>query len=294
MKIPKSIYSIKYNIMFIAGLVLFILFFAIIYTPDYGLSDDATGLGDMGNGNSAIMLWHSHQALCLPISCAIVLVVTCLSRTILLLTTHTARIRESDYLLWQVGEVAATALFLNLFLSLYLHQGYLEHLPLVLLVYISVALYPYAFFWLLMERIDRDLRIAEAQRTIMQLRQGREHEEKGVMQFVDDKGTVKLVVGADNVICIEAAGNYVTILYLTGSRLMRYSLRNTLKGIEELCSDGPLIRCHRSYYINLKKVKLLRKTTEGIYAEIDCEGVDDIPVSKSYSSEVMQRFAERN
>ncbi len=294
MKIPKTIYAIKSNIMFIAGLVLFILFFAIIYTPNYGLSEEATSLSDMGEGTTAIALWYLHHGLCLPICCAIVLTVTTLSRMLLLLTTHTARIREHEYLLWQVGEVAATALFLNLFLSLYFHQGYFEYLPLVMLVYVSVAVYPYAFYWLLVERIDRDLRIAEAQRTIVRLRQGAEHEENGMLQFADDKGAVKLVVGADNVICIEAAGNYVTILYNSGTRLMRYSLRNTLKGIEETCSDGPLIRCHRSYYINLKKVKLLRKSPDGIYAEIDCEGVDDIPVSKSYSAEVMHRFAEKN
>ena len=286
MKIPKRIYSIKSNIMFIAGLVLFVLFFTIIYTPRYGLSEE--------NSNLAWALWYNSQALCLPICCAIILVTTTLSRVILLLTTHTARIRESDYLLWQAGEVAATALFIDLFVSLYLHQGYFELLPSVLLIYISVAIYPYTIYWLLIERMDRDIRIAEAQRTIVRLRQGEERAEKGVLRFADDKGSVKLVVGIDSVLTIEAAGNYVTILYLTGNRLMRYSLRNTLKGIEELCGDSTLVRCHRSYYINLTKVKLLRKASDGIYAEIDCEGVPDIPVSKSYAKEVMQRFGEKN
>lgn len=293
MKIPKTIYSIKSTLMFIGGLVLFVLFFSIIYSPDYGLIEDATGLSDMGNGGTAIMLWYKHQALCLPISCAIVLLTTALSRMVLLLTTHTARIREGDYLLWQLGEVAATALFLDLFLSLYLHLGYLESLPLVMLVYISVAIYPYAFYWLLVERMDRDMRIAEAQRTIVHLRQAGDRSEKGIMRFADDKGDVKLVLSSDHVVSIEAAGNYVTILYDNGGRLKRYSLRNTLKGIEQVCADSPLQRCHRSYYLNLGKVKLLRKTTEGIFAEIDFEGVDDIPVSKSYAAEVMQRFAEK-
>ncbi len=293
MKIPKTIYSIKSNLMFIGGLVLFVLFFAIIYSPNYGLSEDATSLSDMGDGGAAVMLWHKHQALCLPISCAIVLLTTALSRTVLLLTTHTARIREGDYLLWQLGEVAATALFLDLFLSLYLHLNYLENLPLVMLVYISVVIYPYAFYWLLVERIDRDMRIAEAQRTIVHLRQAGDRSETGIMRFADDKGDVKLVLSSEHIVSIEAAGNYVTILYDNGGRLKRYSLRNTLKGIEQVCADSPLLRCHRSYYLNLGKVKLLRKAPEGIFAEIDFEGVDDIPVSKSYAAEVMQRFAEK-
>lgn len=293
MRIPKTIYTLKSNIMFVAGLTLFVMFFAIIYTPNYSLSEETTNLGNIVESNAAIMQWYRHQGLCLPISCAIVLVATALSRVILLLTTHTARIREGEYLLWQVGEVAVTALFINLFLSLYLHLGFFENLPLVLLVYISVAVYPYAFYWLLAERVDRDIRIAEAQRTIMQLRQRENVDDKSILRFVDDKENVRLVVGSDNIISIESAGNYVTILYLTGNKLKRYSLRNTLKGIEELCSGGSLVRCHRSYYLNLNHVKLLRKASDGIYAEIDHDGVEDIPVSKSYAAEVSQRFAEK-
>jgi DNA-binding LytR/AlgR family response regulator len=251
-------------------------------------------VSDLSQDEPLVTLWYSHQGLCLPICGAIILVVTALSRAILLLTTHTARIREGDYLIWQLGEVAATALFLDLFLSLYLHGSYFAYLPIVMIIYISVVIYPYAFYWLLVERMDRDLRIAEAQRTIVHLRQRDSGDDKGMLRFVDDKGNVKLVVSSDHVICIEAAGNYVTILYVTGSRLMRYSLRNTLKGIEELCAGGSLVRCHRSYYINLNKVKILRKSSDGVYAEIDHEGVDDIPVSKSYAADVMQRFAEKN
>lgn len=294
MKIPKTLYSLKINIMFVASLVLFVLFFAIIYTPSYGAGEEVTSVSDLSQDEPLVTLWYSHQGLCLPICCAIILVVTALSRAILLLTTHTARIREGDYLIWQLGEVAATALFLDLFLSLYLHGSYFAYLPIVMIIYISVVIYPYAFYWLLVERMDRDLRIAEAQRTIVHLRQRDSGDDKGMLRFVDDKGNVKLVVSSDHVICIEAAGNYVTILYVTGSRLMRYSLRNTLKGIEELCAGGSLVRCHRSYYINLNKVKILRKSSDGIYAEIDHEGVDDIPVSKSYAADVMQRFAEKN
>ena len=227
MKIPKTIYAVKSNTMFIAGLVIFVLFFAITYTPNYGLSTST--FTSRNTGDESILLWYSHQGLCLPLCCAIILVTTALSRTILILTTHTARIREGEYFLWQMGEVVASSLFINLFLSLYLHLDYFENLPVVLLIYISVAVYPYAFYWLLVERIDRDRRIADAQRTIVRLRQREEQSDNEMLRFTDDKGITKLVVSTENVISIEAAGNYVTILYTSGDRLMRYSLRNTLK-----------------------------------------------------------------
>lgn len=292
MKIPKTVYAIRSNILFVGGLVLFVLFFAITYTPGYGLNEETTGVGDWGNAGGIIRLWYSHQSLCLPVCCAIVLGATTLSRTLLLLTTRTARIREGEYLLWQLGEVAFCSLFLELFLSLYLHFNYISCLPQTLLVYLSVAVYPYAIYWLLAERLDRDMRIAEAQRTIVRLRQGEEAGQSGMLRFADEKGVVKLVVSTADVVCIEAAGNYVTILHRSGGRPVRYSLRNTLKGIEPVCAEGPLVRCHRSWYVNLDRVRLLRKTSDGLRAELDCEGVADIPVSKSYAAEVTQRFAD--
>jgi len=293
MKIPKTVYSVKSNIWFILGLVLFVMFFATTYTPSYGLSAETGSLNVMDGDCTPIMLWYRHQALCLPVCCAIVLVVTTLSRLLMMFATRSTRLREGEYLLWQLGEVVITSLFLDLFISLYLHLGFFEYMLLIMLVYISIAVYPYTFYWLLAERLDRDMRIAEAQRTIVRLRQNDDKDDKNMLRFIDDKGSVKLVVGSENVICIESAGNYVTILYLSGSRLMRYSLRNTMKGIEEICSGGPLVRCHRSYYLNLDKVKLLRKSPDGLFAEINHEGVSEIPVSKSYAAEVTQRFAEK-
>ncbi len=56
MKIPKSVYSVKHNIVFVVGLAVFVMLFAVIYTPGYGV-ENQTGLG----------LWYDHQGICLPI-----------------------------------------------------------------------------------------------------------------------------------------------------------------------------------------------------------------------------------
>ena len=64
-------------------------------------------------------------------------------------------------------------------------------------------------------------------------------------------GGVKMIKH-DKVISIEAAANYVNILYDKGGQLVKFSLRNTLKGIEELCNNYDIVRCHRSYFVNPK------------------------------------------
>ena len=291
MKIPKTIYTFKSNLYFAVGMVAFVLLFAIIYTPNYGLSEEALSLSDLTQSHAAMMQWYTHQGLALPICCAIMLGVVALSRTLMLLTTRTARITEGEYFWWQLGEVLVTALFLNLFLSLLLRLNYFQNLPLVLMVYLSVAIYPYAFYWLLAERMDRDVRLAEAQRTILHLRRREAEENTSMLRLADDRGTVRLVVSTESVISIEAASNYVTILYLSSSRLTRYSLRNTLRGIEQQLEGTPLVRCHRSYYINLNHIKLLRKQADGLVAEIDEASLPDLPISKSFAPTVMERFA---
>lgn len=278
MKIPKTIYSVKGNIMFMVGLVLFVMLFMIVYTPGYSMTGGGIGR------------WYEEEGLCLPVCSAIVLATTAVSRFVLLVGRRASRLGEGEYLVWQFCEVSLAGVFCTLFLSLYLGLPFFGLLPSVLLIYISIAVFPYAFYWLLAERLDRDVRLATAQRTIMSLRQGAAEGDGDTIRFVDEKGSVKLIVSADRVIMIESAGNYVTILYENNQRLMRYSLRNTLKGIEEVCEGHSLVRCHRSYFVNLRRVKLLRRGSDGVYAEMDCEGVEDVPVSKSYAAEVMQRF----
>ena len=61
---------------------------------------------------------------------------------------------------------------------------------------------------------------------------------------------------------------------------------------ENLTNDSPLVRCHRSYIVNLDKVKVLRKTKEGIFLELDTDNTSDIPVSKTYYERVMNKFSK--
>ncbi len=69
-------------------------------------------------------------------------------------------------------------------------------------------------------------------------------------------------------------------------------IRNSLKWIEEnLTTDTPLVRCHRSYIVNLDRVKILKKEKNGIMLELDSENTPDIPVSKTYYQSFMEKFS---
>ena len=111
-----------------------------------------------------------------------------------------------------------------------------------------------------------------------------------VISFYDEKRELRLSVMRSHLLYVESADNYVVIWYLNKEVTTRFLLRNTLKGIEEMLEDTPVLRCHRSYMVNLEHVKVIRRGKDGIFLELDTEKAPDIPISKTYSEKVTRWF----
>lgn len=90
---------------------------------------------------------------------------------------------------------------------------------------------------------------------------------------------------------LEAADNYVTIHYMNGAKVDKLMIRNTLKNIEWRFRDKGLVRCHRSYIINIRKVSVIRRQDCDVVVDFAQERMPVIPVSKGYSDVVMQYFS---
>ena len=116
---------------------------------------------------------------------------------------------------------------------------------------------------------------------------------KNLIAFLDEKGEFKISIVLENLLFVDSADNYATIHYLNKSKLSHFLIRNSLKWMEEnLTKETPLVRCHRSYIVNLDKVKVLRKTKDGIFLELDALNTPDVPVSKTYYERVMTKFSK--
>ena len=86
----------------------------------------------------------------------------------------------------------------------------------------------------------------------------------------DNSGALKLSLSTDNLYYIESDDNYIKVWYTDSkAELKQYMLRCRLKTVEESFRDSGLVRCHRKYIVNLKKVKVLRKESEGYVLELD-------------------------
>lgn len=278
--IPKQMYSLKNNIIYVIVITLWVLVFAVVYTPTFGRTTEE------------LAIWNEHYSFCICIICAISTVTASICRLVFCLTSHNKQRTPLEYWIYQILELVIICLFCDLFLCLFFHRGYFDLLPMVLLIGLLIYIAPFLFWWFYITSKEKEQVIIEAYKTINDLKKGiGQNSESSAIKFIDENGNIKLVVSPDHVVSIESAGNYVTIVYQNNGRLSKFALRNTLKAIEEVCDRNGLVRCHRSWLVNLRKIRLLRKDTTGVFAEIDVDGINDIPVSKNYISTVAQRLS---
>jgi len=81
------------------------------------------------------------------------------------------------------------------------------------------------------------------------------------------------------ILYIESLGDYVK--YFTASR--SYTTLSTLKAVEERISNNNFMKVHRSFIVNIQKIKDIQDNTLVIEGKV-------IPISKSHKSEVMSRI----
>lgn len=168
---------------------------------------------------------------------------------------------------------------------------YVDLLPKMFLITCSILVFPYVIVALISELKDRDSRIAKNMVTIEKYASGQIGREDSTLPFMDEKKALKLAVTANSVLYVEAADNYVNICYMNMDKIVRYPLRNSMRAIEQICESNNIVRCHRSYYVNLRKVRAIQKGPDGLFAELEYQGAPHIPVSITYSESVTGKFS---
>lgn len=164
--------------------------------------------------------------------------------------------------------------------------------PKIFLYTIAILFLPYSISFLYLELKEKNKVLERIKSTHNKSDTEKQpNEESNLIHFSDDRGNLKLSVSINNLFFIEADDNYVKICYINKEKVTHFILRNSLKNIEETFSDINLIRCHRSYIINPLKVKVMRRDKDGLFIELDAKSLPDIPVSKTYSQQVISLFS---
>jgi DNA-binding LytR/AlgR family response regulator len=106
------------------------------------------------------------------------------------------------------------------------------------------------------------------------------------ISFKDEKGTLRLVLKTNDLIFLEASDNYVVIHYESDGKTKSYLIRNRLKQLEKDLIEFPLLRCHRSFMVNMNHVKMMKREKGIVQLLMDNIGQHSIPVSKSYTDNI--------
>lgn len=184
------------------------------------------------------------------------------------------RLNYTLYAVWCIGEVIFSSFFAALYIWLVLGKSmpYFDALTTCLKHVFLIELYPYIILALSCRVYEYHMKSLLPEESV-----------SARMRFYDDKHNLKLVVTSDSVLYIAAEENYVNIFYAESGKQHNFVLRSSMKAIEEICQEHGLIRCHRSFYVNPKHIKVLRKDTSGVvFAELDAADVRHIPVTKRY------------
>jgi hypothetical protein len=252
-KIPASFHSVTATILHIIGIPVFCIGFVLIYESQWMTEFLNAGLGTIFN---VLML------------SSILIGVMAISRTTMTIVGKGHQFSWWQYSLWSFAEVIIFSCFAALYMALiYGDYGYFPALAQCLRLSFAILPYLYIIMALLFALIYPD---------------EEEASEEDLIRFMDNTGRLKLVIAHDVLLYIEAKENYVSIHYLEGEKLKEYSLRQTMRGIEDLMAKHGIIRCQRSYFVNPRHVTVLRRDKEGfIQAELDNTN-KPVPVSPKY------------
>jgi len=111
--------------------------------------------------------------------------------------------------------------------------------------------------------------------------------------FHDENGILRITLKSDDLIYLEASDNYVVIYYQAAENVKSYLLRNTLKRLETQLAGFSLVRCHRSFMVNVAHVKMMKREKGVFSLWMNDAGTISIPVSRSYST-AMAKFFKSN
>ena len=111
----------------------------------------------------------------------------------------------------------------------------------------------------------------------------------------DNSGSLKLSLSLENLYYIESDDNYIKVWYTDSkAELKQYMLRCRLKTVEESFKDSGLVRCNRKYIVNIKKVSMLRKESDGYVLDLANESIPPLPITKTYTDSVLSYFTDES
>ena len=284
-KLPKYLLG-KYQLI---GTVTFSVLFAVVFLNIY-IPFSETAWFALG---SSTMFLHTLAFIAISI-----LILIC-SRMLMYRSKVFYEMTYLGYLSWCILEIVAISGFYTWFTTDITVQEKGNELLLFMRAMRNTAIalgLPYLISGMYFAIIDKNntIRLMNYDNVVTEEAPKPDSQKQKITLF-DNSGALKLSLNPENLYYIESDDNYIKVWYTDSKdNLKQYILRCRLKTVEEDFKGSPLVRCHRKYIVNLKKVSTLRKESDGYVLDLDNEAIPPITVTKTYTDAVLSHFTEQS
>lgn len=291
-EIPKYVVSRRYISVLIAFILLFSALFMLIYKP-FSMAV-WFGTSQTLNFSFTILFYLSST------------VVLILSRTLMYTVYNRLDITVMTYLWWIMAENLVISLIYTLITANFFPMPGISTPTLatraLMCVTIILAL-PNAFILFYAaycskceeleasqyqyQQLEKEYRLLNSRQQDLRAASPTRIDTPKMINLHDNNGTLRLSINTDALYYLESEDNYIKVYYKHKERILSYMLRCRTRSVEESLKDTSMVRCHRSYIVNINKIQLLEEDKRMHYITLNDKSISRIPVSKSYYDKVL-------
>lgn len=296
-EIPMFMTSRKYLAVSVLFVIAFSVFFMVIYTP-FSVSSWFS-VKDMGSFGISVVFTVAAIA------------ILAVSKTAIYLLRNRIRFTAARYMAWLMCENIVISLGYTILTFQLLPGITSSSIPAiavrVLFFVTMITAIPYSLVTLYVayrtKSEELEAALDERDRLRGELRAGRAASETAtaaapqlpqMINLYDNNGTLRLTITVDLLYYLESQDNYVKVHYKHNDKFSVYMLRSRTSSIEESLAGTGMIRCHRSYIINVRKIAFIGEEHKSYYVTLNDEQIKRIPVSKRYYDNVTGAIAALN
>ncbi len=201
---------------------------------------------------------------------------------------HTVSVRK--YLFWFLGEFVVIAVVYLLFTQHWFESDIPITFRLVARASLCVGMIlsiPYLIFGLM---ASNRAKTEEIDALKLSLKDQAAAQGTNLVHFYDFNGVLRISIEVEKIYYIASQDNYVEIRYEMGGKLLNYLLRCRTTRLEKQLESTPLVRCHRSYIVNVDNVTQFKREKANAFLVLSHPEAKRIPVSKSYYKTIAEKL----
>jgi len=114
-------------------------------------------------------------------------------------------------------------------------------------------------------------------------------DENQLIEFRGQGSKDQITLSLANFLYGKADDNYVELYYLEKEQLKKFLIRSSLRNLSESINNLVIVRCHRSYIVNLLQVTAVKGGNQEMTLIINPFD-STIPISKSYQNSTLEKL----